>query len=110
MTEVLSQAQIDEYNEVGGIVVQDRLSKEDLAEIHSCIAQSYEEARGLEASNARLDLEDSHSADDRTEPAPAHNQVEHEVRRVRRGSRMASRPRVLSAYQRRCTGDWRHAG
>ncbi|KMW56823.1 phytanoyl-CoA dioxygenase family protein [Candidatus Rhodobacter oscarellae] len=64
MTEVLTQAQIDEYRETGGIVVEGRLSAQDLAEIRAAIAQSYEEARGLTASTDRLDLEDSHAPDD----------------------------------------------
>jgi ectoine hydroxylase-related dioxygenase (phytanoyl-CoA dioxygenase family) len=61
MPEVLSQAQIDEYREVGGIVVEGRLSQADLDEIRAAIARSYEEAQGLEASTERLDLEDSHT-------------------------------------------------
>ena len=61
--EVLTRAQVDEYNEVGAIVVPDRLSKDDLSAIHSEIDRFMEEARGLDASNDRLDLEDSHSRD-----------------------------------------------
>ena len=63
MTEVLTQAQIDHYNETGGLVVEGRLDKEDLAEINAAIAQSYEEAKGLTESTARLDFEDSHTPD-----------------------------------------------
>lgn len=59
--EVLTQAQIDEYHEVGAIVVPDRLSKADLAQIHAEIERFTEEARHLEASSDRLDLEDTHS-------------------------------------------------
>ncbi|MEL7115655.1 MAG: phytanoyl-CoA dioxygenase family protein [Pseudomonadota bacterium] len=61
MAEVLTQAQIDEYREVGGLVVEGRLTEADLAEVRDCIARSYEEAEGLTASTERLDLEDSHT-------------------------------------------------
>ena len=62
MSEVLSKQQIEEYREVGGIVVEDRLTASDLAEVRSCIAQSMEEAAELTESTDRLDLEDSHTA------------------------------------------------
>lgn len=64
MPEVLSKAQIDAYHEVGGIVVEGRLSQADLDEARAAIATSLEEARSLSQSNDRLDLEDSHSPDD----------------------------------------------
>ncbi len=64
MPEVLTQAQIDEYHEIGGIVVKGRISGADLAEIQAAIEQSREEARGLTSSTERLDLEDSHTPDD----------------------------------------------
>ena len=63
MPEVLTKSQIEEYREVGGIVVEDRLSAADLEEIRSAIEQSYEEARELVSSNERLDLEDTHTKD-----------------------------------------------
>lgn len=63
MPEVLTEAQIAEYRKVGGIVVEDRLTAPDLDEVRAAIAQSMEEARGLQTSNARLDLEDSHTPD-----------------------------------------------
>lgn len=62
--ETLTQAQIDEYNEVGAIVVPDRLDKDDLAAIHGEIDRFMDEARNLDASNARLDLEDTHTRSD----------------------------------------------
>ena len=63
MPEVLTQSQIDQYRDTGGLVVEGRLTKGDLAEIHAAIEQSYEEAKGQTESNARLDFEDSHTAD-----------------------------------------------
>lgn len=63
MPEVLTQAQIEEYREEGGIVVEGRVNKADLNEIHDAIAQGQDEARGLATSNNRIDLEDSHTAE-----------------------------------------------
>jgi len=61
--EALTQAQIDAYNETGAIVVPDRLDAGDLAAIHAEIDRFMEEARGLDVSNDRLDLEDTHTRD-----------------------------------------------
>ena len=62
--EVLTKAQVDEYQEVGGIVVPDRLSATDLAEIREVIVGFYDIARDMTASDDRIDLEDSHKPDD----------------------------------------------
>ena len=59
--EALTQEQVDEFNKVGAIVVPDRLSSQDLSMIHSEIDRFMDEARELDKSNDRLDLEDSHS-------------------------------------------------
>ena len=59
--EVLTQSDIDAYNETGAIVVPDRISPEDLAAIRAEIDAFTEEARGMTVSNARIDLEDSHT-------------------------------------------------
>lgn len=61
--EVLNDAAVAEFREVGGIVVPDRLSAAQLAAIHAEIDRFMEEARGMDASNSRLDLEDSHRRD-----------------------------------------------
>lgn len=61
MPEVLTNEQIAEFREIGGLVVEGRLSQADLSEIHTAIDKSMEEARELDESNARLDLEDSHT-------------------------------------------------
>ena len=63
MNEVLTDAQIEEYREVGAIVVQDRLTAADLTEVRDAIDRSMEKARDLTASTDRLDLEDSHAPD-----------------------------------------------
>jgi len=59
--EALTQNQIDEFHKVGAIVVPDRLSSSDLAALHAEIERFMDEARSMEKSNDRLDLEDSHS-------------------------------------------------
>jgi len=59
--EALTQEQVDEFNKVGAIVVPDRLSSQVLSMIHSEIDRFMDEARELDKSNDRLDLEDSHS-------------------------------------------------
>ena len=62
--EVLSHTDVEAYRQTGAIVVPDRLDATALAEIRQEIARFEEEARGLSASNDRLDLEDSHSPED----------------------------------------------
>ncbi len=62
--EVLNKAQVEEYREVGGIVVPDRLSKADLTEIREVIAGFYDLARAMTTSDERIDLEDSHTPGD----------------------------------------------
>jgi len=59
--EALTEDQINTYREVGAIVVPDRLNASDLAAVHSEIDRFMEEAKSLDASNDRLDLEDTHT-------------------------------------------------
>ena len=59
--EVLSNAQVEAYRETGGLVVEGRLSAQQLTQIRDEISRFEEEARGMTASNDRLDLEDSHT-------------------------------------------------
>ena len=61
--EVLSQSQVDAYNQTGGIVVEGRIGATDLAAIHAEIDRFMDEARSMSASNERIDLEDSHHPD-----------------------------------------------
>ncbi len=62
--EALTQAQIDEYQEVGAIVVPDQLGPVDLAEIRAVVDRFYDLAREMTASDDRIDLEDSHRPGD----------------------------------------------
>src|SRR5919112_1275647 len=59
---MLTQAQKDEYERVGAIVVPDVLSADEVSELLSVTAGFVERARGLTAHDAIYDLEDSHTA------------------------------------------------
>lgn len=61
--EVLSAADIGFYRENGYIVVPDRVPMAVIEAIRAEIARFEDEARGMTASNDRLDLEDSHTPD-----------------------------------------------
>ncbi len=61
MSEVLTQSQIEAYRRDGYLMVQDRIPPQILDEIRAEIARFEDEARGMDASNDRLDLEDSHT-------------------------------------------------
>lgn len=61
MSEVLSPEQIEFYRDQGYLVLPDRIPDAIIADIRSEIARFEQEARALTASNARLDLEDSHT-------------------------------------------------
>ena len=61
MTEVLTQDQIAFYKDNGYLVVENRIPDSIISEIRAEIARFEQEARGMTASNDRLDLEDSHT-------------------------------------------------
>lgn len=63
MPEVLSETQIAAYRETGHLVLERYLPDDIMANIRAEIARFEEEARGMQASNDRLDLEDSHMPD-----------------------------------------------
>ncbi len=60
---MLTAAQIEEYNEVGAIVVPDVLTPEEVANLRAVTDGFVERARGLTGHTDVYDLEDSHSAD-----------------------------------------------
>ena len=64
MAETLSTEQIAHYAEHGYLVLENRIPPEWLAKIYAEIERFEEEAATMTASNDRLDLEDSHTADD----------------------------------------------
>ena len=64
MPEVLSPDQIAFYNQNGYLVLERHLPPAWIDRIRAEIARFEDEARGMTASNDRLDLEDSHRPDD----------------------------------------------
>ena len=62
--EVLRKEDVDYYNDNGYLVVPDRVPMQVIESIRAEIARFEEEARGMTASNDRLDLEDSHTPED----------------------------------------------
>ena len=60
---MLTQAQINEYNEVGAIVVPDVLSAAEVQRLRDVTDEFVENARGITAHTEIYDLEDSHTAD-----------------------------------------------
>lgn len=63
MTEVLSAEQIANYNETGYLILERHLPDAIIEGLRAEIARFEDEARGMTASNDRLDLEDSHTPD-----------------------------------------------
>lgn len=63
MPETLTADQIARYDETGYLILERRLPETWLARIRDEIARFEVEARGMTASNDRLDLEDSHTPD-----------------------------------------------
>ncbi|NNL19062.1 MAG: phytanoyl-CoA dioxygenase family protein, partial [Boseongicola sp.] len=61
MPEVLSDDQIASYRENGYVVLERHLPDDVLQDIRREISRFEDEARGMTASNDRLDLEDSHT-------------------------------------------------
>jgi ectoine hydroxylase-related dioxygenase (phytanoyl-CoA dioxygenase family) len=60
---MLTKAQIDEYNDVGAIVVPDVLGAAEIAALRAVTDEFVQRARGLTTHDDVFDLEDSHSAD-----------------------------------------------
>ncbi|HQT79681.1 MAG TPA: phytanoyl-CoA dioxygenase family protein [Rhodopila sp.] len=60
---MLSQAQIDEYNEIGAIVVPDVLTPEEVRALSDVTDGFVRRARGLTGHTDIFDLEDSHTPD-----------------------------------------------
>jgi phytanoyl-CoA hydroxylase len=60
---MLSKTQIDQYNDVGAIVVPDILTADEVSRLRQVTSEFVDRARGLSEHNAIYDLEDSHTAD-----------------------------------------------
>ncbi len=63
MPEILTTEQIAAYNETGHLVLERHLPDSIIKGLRAEIARFEDEARGMTASNDRLDLEDSHTPD-----------------------------------------------
>jgi len=63
MSEVLSGAEIDFYNDNGYLVLEKRVPDDIMAAIRAEIVRFQEMARGMTASDDRIDLEDTHKPD-----------------------------------------------
>jgi len=91
---MLTKAQIDQYNEIGAIVVPDILSADEMLRLRRVTDEFVERARGVTAHNEIYDLEDSHTPD-----APR-------VRRIKAAhlhhpeyARLVRHPRILAVLQ-----------
>jgi ectoine hydroxylase-related dioxygenase (phytanoyl-CoA dioxygenase family) len=60
---MLNKSQIDEYNEVGAIVVPDILTADEVSRLRQVTSEFVDRARGVTAHNEIYDLEDSHSSE-----------------------------------------------
>lgn len=63
MPETLSQSQIDFYNDQGYLILENRVPGDIMDAIRSEIARFTQMARGMTASDDKIDLEDSHTPD-----------------------------------------------
>lgn len=63
MPEVLNQSQIDHYNDTGYLVLERRVPEDVMDTVRAEIARLNEQARGMTASDDKIDLEDSHTPD-----------------------------------------------
>ena len=63
MAEALSQRDIETFRESGFLVLERRVPDDVLLEIRGEIARFEDQARGMTASDDKIDLEDSHSPD-----------------------------------------------
>ncbi|MCG6902145.1 MAG: phytanoyl-CoA dioxygenase family protein [Rhodobacter sp.] len=63
MSEILTPEQAAFYNDQGYLVLENRIPVSVIEDIRAEIARFEDEARGMTASNDRLDLEDSHTPD-----------------------------------------------
>jgi ectoine hydroxylase-related dioxygenase (phytanoyl-CoA dioxygenase family) len=88
---MLTQAQIDEYNRAGAIVVPDVLSADEVRELRRVTNEFVQKARSLRTHDAVYDLEDTHS------------EYEPRVRRIKTPhvhhaayARLVSHPGILS--------------
>ena len=63
MPETLTPAQIDHYNDCGYLVLERRVPEDTMVAIRAEIERFKKQARGMTASDDKIDLEDSHTPD-----------------------------------------------
>jgi ectoine hydroxylase-related dioxygenase (phytanoyl-CoA dioxygenase family) len=91
---MLSRAQIEQYNEVGAIVVPDILSADEVHRLRRVTDEFVERARGVTAHNEIYDLEDSHTPDNpRVRRIKAAHQHHPEY------ARLVRHPKILAVLQ-----------
>lgn len=91
---MLTQAQIDEYNEVGAIVVPNILSPDEIARLRAVTDGFVEGARKVSAHTEIYDLEDSHS------PAnPRVRRIKQPHKHHPEYARLVRHPRIIEALQ-----------
>ena len=92
---MLTKAEIDEYREIGAIVVPDVLGAAELFELRAATDTLVAGARGLTSHNDIYDLEDSHTPDEprvrRIKAAHLHHPVFRAAGRAIRASSPCSR-------------------
>ena len=81
MPEVLSTEQIAQFHDLGYLVVENRIPDAIIEDIHKEIKRFEDEARGMTASNDRIDLEDSHTP---TAPRMRRIKLPHTISQVMR--------------------------
>jgi len=91
---MLSQAQIDEYDRIGAIVVPDILSAAEVAELQRVTENFVEKARSVTKHNEIYDLEDTHSA---AEPRVRRIKTPHLYHKAY--GALISHPKVIAALQ-----------
>ena len=64
MPETLTQAQIDHYNDQGYLLLENRVPGDIMDAIRAEITRFKDMARGMTASDDKIDLEDSHTSTD----------------------------------------------
>ena len=81
MPEILTQAQIDAYQDTGYLVLESHLPTDVIENIRAEVARFEDEARGLTQSNDRLELEDGHTS---TQPRVRRIRLPHTISDVMR--------------------------
>ena len=92
MPETLTQAQIDHYGETGYLILEKRIPDDVMSSVRGEIARLCLPARGMTASDDRLDLEDSHTS--RKSARPAHQAAAQAVQALRPADALGLDPRA----------------